>query len=483
MPTAPPTIASLPDPPSTASPATFDSDADALLGALPDFRDDLNAVAANVYSNATGAATDAATASAAAVTASNAATTALNAPATQATTTSTITIGGGSKPFTLAQTGKAFAVGQWVLVADTANPSTRWLAGGVSAFNSGAGSMTIDVAYVQGSGTGASWSVTPIAPMRPADPPALRNRIINGDCVAAIRGDTPLVVNTSMYGGCDRIAVAVTASTASGTIKQEAGMPTSSKFAQGITNLTTTGVTGVSWSERIELRNCSGLNGSAVTLSGRVYQETGATRTFGIAIYKANAPDNFSGVTQIGVGASVSVPSGVWTDFSETFTLGASDADNGLQAYYVFNGLPALTAKNFYLGELQFEPGSMATPFEAIPVGLTRLLCARYCQKIGGNIATEDVGHGVYASSTDCRVVVRYQVPLRTNSPSVQFVGPASDWTAYDASSRSASALGVNTSCRDSLNFSMTVAGATAGQAAYIRSQSASTYILVSAEL
>ena len=169
MPAAPPTISTLPTPPSTSSPASFDSEADAFLTALPDFGSDLNAAAANVYANALEAEADATTAAAAAIIAASAATTALNAPATQATTSSSITIGGGSKSFTLAQTGKAFAVGQWVSVSDTANPSTRWLAGAISAFNSGTGAMTIDVAYTQGSGSGSSWAVHPTPPIVATD--------------------------------------------------------------------------------------------------------------------------------------------------------------------------------------------------------------------------------------------------------------------------------------------------------------------------
>lgn len=165
MPTSPPAISALPTPPSTSSPTNFDSQADAFLGALPDLASDIGAVASNVYANAVEAASSASTASTAATTASTAATTALNAPATQATSSTSLTIGGGSKSLTLAQTGKAFAIGQWVSVADTTNPSTRWLAGAVSAFDSGTGAMTIDVAYITGSGSGGSWAVTPIAPI------------------------------------------------------------------------------------------------------------------------------------------------------------------------------------------------------------------------------------------------------------------------------------------------------------------------------
>ena len=59
---SPPSVTALPTPPSTASPSTFDSRADAFLGALPAFQTQMDALADNVFDNATDAATSATTA-------------------------------------------------------------------------------------------------------------------------------------------------------------------------------------------------------------------------------------------------------------------------------------------------------------------------------------------------------------------------------------------------------------------------------------
>ena len=59
---SPPSVTALPTPPSTASPSTFDSRADAFLGALPTFQTQMDALADNVFANATDAATSATTA-------------------------------------------------------------------------------------------------------------------------------------------------------------------------------------------------------------------------------------------------------------------------------------------------------------------------------------------------------------------------------------------------------------------------------------
>lgn len=88
---------------------------------------------------------------AAATDAEAAAATAVNAPGTSATSTTSLTIGTGSKSLTLAQTGKAFAVGQDVVIARTSAPVNRMI-GVITAFNSGTGAMTVNVTDVEGSG-------------------------------------------------------------------------------------------------------------------------------------------------------------------------------------------------------------------------------------------------------------------------------------------------------------------------------------------
>lgn len=113
------------------------------------------ATTAHVYEAVNGVssqvATDAATAAAAAATA-------VNAPGTSATSTTSLTIGTGAKNLTI-QTGKSISVGMSVKIASTAGP-TNWMFGDVTAYNSGTGSLDVNVTDINGSGTLSAWTVS-----------------------------------------------------------------------------------------------------------------------------------------------------------------------------------------------------------------------------------------------------------------------------------------------------------------------------------
>jgi hypothetical protein len=99
-------------------------------------------------------------AEAAATAAAASATTAQNiATGYTATSTTSVAIGTGSKAFTI-QTGKNFAVGQYVLIMQTSNPTVNWMFGQITAFTAGTGALTVNVSVVGGSGTINAWTIT-----------------------------------------------------------------------------------------------------------------------------------------------------------------------------------------------------------------------------------------------------------------------------------------------------------------------------------
>lgn len=123
------TITALPPAPQTTDPTNFDARADALLSALPTFVNEANATAA-----------------------------AMNFNSTNGTSVTSVLIGTGSKVFT-ADTGKSWQLGMTLRVASTATP-TNFMTGEVTAYNSGTGSLTVNVTSTSGSGTIASWTIS-----------------------------------------------------------------------------------------------------------------------------------------------------------------------------------------------------------------------------------------------------------------------------------------------------------------------------------
>lgn len=89
--------------------------------------------------------------------------TAVNAPGTSGTSSTSLTVGAGAQTFTT-QTGKSWAVGQPVVVARTSAPATTYMYGIIIAYNSGTGSMTVQVTQTLGSGTFTDWTISLTGP-------------------------------------------------------------------------------------------------------------------------------------------------------------------------------------------------------------------------------------------------------------------------------------------------------------------------------
>lgn len=152
-----PTIDPVPDPPSRSDTREqFVTKGDATLAAWPGFVTQMNATAAAVYTNALSANTDAAAAAASAAAASASAASALNAPGTNGTSTTNTTVGTGTKVFTT-QSGKAWSVGQGVVVASTASPLNQ-MTGIITGYTGT--SLTVEVSSINGAGTFAAWTIS-----------------------------------------------------------------------------------------------------------------------------------------------------------------------------------------------------------------------------------------------------------------------------------------------------------------------------------
>jgi hypothetical protein len=82
----------------------------------------------------------------------------INNESTNATSTSSVAIGTGSKSFTT-QTNKGYFVGMALKIVVTADV-TKYMIGAVTAYNSSTGALTVNVTSTNGSGTFSAWSIS-----------------------------------------------------------------------------------------------------------------------------------------------------------------------------------------------------------------------------------------------------------------------------------------------------------------------------------
>lgn len=297
-----------------------------------------------------------------------------------------------------------------------------------------------------------------------------RNYIINGGAQVAQRGATAVVNGSILYGGCDRIwAYPAGFTTATGTIQQYSGASTKTGFAQG-TVLTTTGSGALYFGTRLEAKDVFPLNGKTVTFSFLAYHNKGSSLSVYPSVYKANSVDNFSALTGIQVGTPATVPSGTPTVVTQTVTLTASDASNGLLLQMQFDAVGAVTAKDFWVGNLQLEEGSVATSFKIRPYQQELALCQRYLPAFNGpnefafgNANTTSGGYVFYTFLVPPRVPPTGVLTSAVSGFTVGEFGIVSSTctslTFYHASERTASLLSAGTGTPYTIGRPLTVWG------------------------
>ena len=122
------TITALPAAPSTADPANFNTKADAFIAALGTFVSETNAVAV-----------------------------AMNLNSTTDTSATSVLIGTGAKTLTVTA-GKSFQPGMYLVIADTAAPSTNSMFGQVTSYSGT--SLVMNITGIVGSGTKTAWTIS-----------------------------------------------------------------------------------------------------------------------------------------------------------------------------------------------------------------------------------------------------------------------------------------------------------------------------------
>lgn len=128
---------------------------------------------------------------------------AIASPGTSATSTSTLGIALGSAGLTI-QTGKSLVIGMTVKIAATASPG-NWMAGDITAYNSGTGALTVNVLATQNAGTFAAWTVSLAGPLN-GDPLLKTGGTLSGPLVLPGNPSTALHAVPKQYVDAQALA-------------------------------------------------------------------------------------------------------------------------------------------------------------------------------------------------------------------------------------------------------------------------------------
>ena len=251
-----------------------------------------------------------------------------------------------------------------------------------------------------------------------------RNRFINGGFRINQRGSVPASVGGSY--GPDRWIGAISGGSAiSGNFVSSAYQPSVGGYGAYLSGVSFTNGTPY-FAQRIEALNTVDLSGGQVTVSGKIYQDSGSTMNWSVRLVKPNTTDNYGSVTYLTAVQNIMIPSGAVTPFTATFTLGSTDAANGLAVEIYGTSVFTAVTKTFAIADMQIEKGSVATPFEFRPYGTELALCQRYAWVPDGNAGVAGV------ASVSTISVMRFVHPVQMRAAPTASIQTAGSFTISD---------------------------------------------------
>jgi len=257
----------------------------------------------------------------------------------------------------------------------------------------------------------------------------MRNRIINGSMLLAQHATSATVtagtaVPTAFLGyPCvDRFFVYCVGGNV--TAARVNGVDATSKRLQitGVAAVTSVGV-----GQRIEANNCFDMAGDTCTLSVELANSLLTSVTW-TASYATTTADTFGTIatptkTTIATGTftvtatpaiystNIAVPAGATTGIEILFTVGAQ------------------ISGTWTVGQVQFEQGTVATPFERLPSTIVAALCQRYYYKIIAGTTTGVLANA-YASTTAAYIATgNFPVLMRTTPTILETTGVFGDYS------------------------------------------------------
>jgi hypothetical protein len=343
-----------------------------------------------------------------------------------------------------------------------------------------------------------------------------RNRIINGDMRIDQRNAGASVTPTSGQYLVDRWLAGVTQASKF-SVQQNAGSvtpPAGFTNYLGVTSLSAYSIVSSDIffiAQRIEGLNCADLawgtaNAKTVTLS--FWVRSSLTGTFGGSLANSGSTRSYPFTYTISAAntweqKSVTIAgdtSGTWLTtngigINVHFSLGSGSTYSGTAGAWAAANYTSATgatsvvgtnAATFYITGVQFEVGSVATPFERRDYGRELMLCQRYYYRTAV-AANAVISTGAFASGTTVfSGFSNFPVRLRTTPSALEQSGTASDYRWNGTTQIAASAVPTfstrTTTDMWQVNFDV-ASGLTAGHGGSIVTNSGNGYLGWSAEL
>jgi len=207
-----------------------------------------------------------------------------------------------------------------------------------------------------------------------------KNLIVDGACrMAQLAAKT--LTTSAQYGAVDMFAAWGTGTAVSaGSIAQNTAAPVGQEgYSLHLSGVTITGAGVVYARHRIESAVAKALKNKTASFSVQVYHDVGSSINYTAIIRKANAADNFTGVTVISTGSATPIPNAAGTLLKfENVAMG--DCSNGIEIE-VQAACGAVAGKNFHFTEWQLEPGTSASQFEYALINDNIAAVERYLEK------------------------------------------------------------------------------------------------------
>ena len=438
-----------------------------------------------------------------------------NASSASTTLTGTLTAGGsiGASESLLASTGTGV---QWASCTGTGNV--------VRASNAGLTDLTLNGALAAGGSIGNSGQMlqTTGTGLQWATVRNFKNALINGDFAIDQRvrpGDSVTHTSSSAFPNnddaftLDRWYVLSDGNNRVEVNQETSDLPTElSEYQQTGCRLRVVNTSASAFkfgiAQMVEQRNCVGLIGKPVALSFKIkvssttklsnikaaiVQWTGTADVITSDIVSSwNAagtnPTLIANASYVNTPANIN-PSITWTAYDGTnaqpMTGTVSSSAKNL-IVFIWSDVTDTTAGDFiYITDVQLEAGSIATPYERLPIDVQLNRCLRYTYGLWQTAANAPFGIGLCTATNKFDTIMSYPATMR-GTPSATYAAGTS-FRIYTTASFPANTITTAAISRYALHMqaTRTAADLTSGTAGLFQDANSGTfaYVVVSAEL